>query len=43
MPGIAERVIREPDVQNPRHYALRVYRLAAAYAGLFVGALAGIL
>jgi hypothetical protein len=42
MPGIAARVIREPDVQNPRHYALRVYRLAAAYAGLFVGALAGI-
>lgn len=36
------RVIREPEIENPHHYAVRVYQLAAAYAGLFIFTLAGI-
>lgn len=42
MESIVERAIREPDVQSPRQYARHVHRLAAAYAALFFGSLAGI-
>lgn len=42
MPTFAQQVIREPEVEDARHYARRVHQLAWFYALLFVGALLGI-
>ncbi|MGE5334068.1 MAG: hypothetical protein ACM3N4_05155 [Nitrososphaerota archaeon] len=42
MPTFIERAIREPEVEDPRHYAQRVRRLAWAFLGLCAGSLTGI-